>query len=431
MNELAMELNKALTGTNVYEMLSDYGKRMYVPNGIVLQSAEAKQKAKRYNATIGTALEGGVSMYMPSVKSLFSEELSPAEIFAYSPMGGNARLRELWAEEMREKNPTLRGKKTTLPVVCGGLTSALSLAFSLFADKGDSVVLPDLYWENYNLIIDEQREAKKVLFDMFTPGGDFNVEGLKNAVLSVKKDKVLVILNFPNNPTGYTPTQTEAKAICAALTDIAESGKKLVVFSDDAYFGLFFEDDVNRESLFATLCDASPNLLAIKCDGATKEEMAWGFRIAFLTYGFKGATEEALNALTKKTLGSVRGSFSNCSTPAQSILLRAMQSPTYVEEKKAGVKKIGERYKILKDTLSRYKDNAYLTPYPFNSGYFMSFHTACPAETLRQHLLNVYETGSICVGEHVLRLAFSSVDADKIESLVSTVYQAAEDVCKG
>ena len=34
-----------------------------------------------------------------------------------------------------------------------------------------------------------------------------------------------------------------------------------------------------------------------KCDAATKEEMVWGFRVAFVTYGSKGFTDEQYDAL--------------------------------------------------------------------------------------------------------------------------------------
>ena len=63
MHELAVRLNETLKDTCAYDLLSDYGLRMYVPKGIIVQSAEAKQKATKYNATIGVALENGTAMY--------------------------------------------------------------------------------------------------------------------------------------------------------------------------------------------------------------------------------------------------------------------------------------------------------------------------------------------------------------------------------
>lgn len=428
MDKLAVDLNENLMKTSVYSMLSDYGRRMYVPKGIIVQSAEAKKKATKYNATIGVALDHGTAMFIPGMKKQFADTMKPGEIFPYAPMGGVLALRQVWQDEMRLKNPLLKDKKISLPVVCCGLTNALSIVCSLFLDKGDEVVLPRMYWENYDLIIDEQRQAKKVFFDNFD-GEGFNLKGFENAIASTEGEKVLVILNFPNNPTGYTPTNSESDAIAAVLRKYADKGKKIIMVSDDAYYGLFFEKDVCTQSLFAKVCDASENLLAVKCDAATKEEMVWGFRVAFITYSFKGCDDASLDALVQKTMGAIRGSLSNCSMSGQNILLKGMQDPDYHADKKAGIEKVGERYHAMKKALEKYKDKSCLKALPFNSGYFMSFETKCKAEELRQLLLEKYGTGAIQLGEHLLRLAFSSVDIENIDGLVETVYTAAEELC--
>jgi hypothetical protein len=39
------------------------------------------------------------------------------------------------------------------------------------------------------------------------------------------------------------------------------------------------------------LCDAHPNILAVKLDGPTKEDYVWGFRVGFLTFGIRDATQ--------------------------------------------------------------------------------------------------------------------------------------------
>ena len=61
MNPIAQHLNQTIETGNphVLEMLSDIGKALFFPKGILSQSAEAKEKAHRLNATIGIAKEGG------------------------------------------------------------------------------------------------------------------------------------------------------------------------------------------------------------------------------------------------------------------------------------------------------------------------------------------------------------------------------------
>lgn len=426
MHELAKNLNGILKGTCAAELLSDYGRRMYVPKGILVQSAEAKAKANKYNATIGVALENGSVMYIPAMKEQFAPTMKASEIFPYAPMGGVPALRKIWKEDMLEKNPLLKDKSISLPIVTCGLTNALSIVCSLFLEIGGNVVLPDMYWENYNLILDEQREANKVMFPLFS-GNGFNTKGLEEAIASTT-GPVMVILNFPNNPTGYTPTPAEADEIVALLKRQAAKGRKIAIVTDDAYFGLFFDDEPFHQSLFAKLCDADENILAIKCDAATKECMVWGFRVAFITYGCKGMTDEQYDALMQKTMGAIRGSLSNCAMSSQQIIIKGMSDENYNRDKNVGVRKLGERYFKLKETLKKHEGEDFLKALPFNSGYFMSFWCKCNAEDLRQKLLNDYQTGIIRNDDHHVRIAFSSVDVEKIEDLIDTVYKAASEL---
>ncbi len=427
MNPLATELNEILKGSVVYEMLSDFGQRIYFPKGIISQSAEAKEKAHTYNATIGIATGKGKALFIPSIRANFATDIDSDELFPYSPTAGEPALRKEWLSAMVAKNPSMRGKLTSLPVVTAGLTHSLSIVASLFLDKGQSIIVPDMYWGNYNLIFGEQREAKLVNFPLFK-GEGLNLAGLSEAIDKIEGEVVSLILNFPNNPTGYTPTKAEADSLVKLLVAKAEAGRKLLIFTDDAYFGLFFEDDACRESLFSLLIDAHPNILTVKGDAATKEEMVWGFRVGFITFNSQGMDEEQYAALVQKVMGAIRGNVSSCSKATQSILLRSLKSGSYQAEKEEGIALIGERYRFLKESLSRYVDDPNLTPLPFNSGYFMAFECRGDAEALRVHLLDNYGVGTIAIRGKYLRLAFSSVDLDQIEDLLAIVYKGATEV---
>jgi hypothetical protein len=59
MNPLAKQVNDTIERENphVYNLLSKLGKKIYfIREGILSQSLEAKTRAKKYNATLGTAL---------------------------------------------------------------------------------------------------------------------------------------------------------------------------------------------------------------------------------------------------------------------------------------------------------------------------------------------------------------------------------------
>jgi len=214
------------------------------------------------------------------------------------------------------------------------------------------------------------------------------------------------------------------------LTAAAKAGNKLIVIFDDSYFGLAFENDIYTESLFAELSQCHENLLAIKVDGITKEEYAWGLRVGFITYGIKGGTKELYRALEDKTAGAVRGNISNSAHPSQSIFLTALKSGEHSTEKEVNKAKIRARYEKVKEVLGKHPEYAkYFAALPFNSGYFMCVKlNGMDAEKVWDTLLNKYSTGVICYGEKgLLRLAFASTPTPNTEKLVNNIYLACQD----
>ena len=424
---LAQQLNDVLNANNslAYSLLSQKGRGIYFPSkGILGQSAAAR--GKEINATIGTALEDDGS---PLTLGVLEEMVStPKSAFLYAPSYGNPNLRARWKEMQAQKNPGLAGKQFSNPVVSAALTHGLSVAAYLFADEGDEIIIPDMYWDNYDLLFDQGYGATFKTFNTFKEGG-FDVAALESALAEGAVGKKIVLLNFPNNPTGYTPTVSEADAIVRALVTAAEAGNQILVMIDDAYFGLVYDKGIATESIFAALADAHENILALKLDGATKEDYVWGFRVGFMTFAFKGATEEQLKALESKAAGTIRGTLSNVPNVSQNLLLAAYNSDDYAAQKQAKFNTLKKRYDKIVSILAAHPEYAdSYTPMPFNSGYFMCVKlNGVDAETVRNTLLDNYSTGVIVLSG-LVRLAFSSVPYDKLDRLFENLHQAVQEV---
>jgi len=426
----AQTLNDAITAANpsVYGMLSHKGKAIFFPKlGILSQSAEAA--GKKINATIGIALEdSGTPVVLGTLSSLLN--LKKAEGFAYAPSQGRPELRALWKEMMVKKSPSLTGKATSQPVATCALTHGLSMAGYLFVGDNDVIISPDRYWENYDLVFTNAYNGIIETFPTFTDNTGFNVAGLKNKLLGTPAGKKIVLLNFPNNPTGYTVTVEEAAAIKTVLVEAADAGNDIVVLVDDSYFGLVYEDGVLRESIFAQLADAHERILAVKFDGPTKEDYVWGFRVGFVTFGIKNGSAALYAALEAKLSGAIRGNISNASNLAQSLLLNTYNNQHYAIEKQEKYETLERRYRKIKELISAHPEyNEVFYALPYNSGYFMCIKIKSGnAEKVRQVLLSNYSTGVIAQND-ILRIAFSSTPYDLIDSLFDNCYQAARE-CK-
>jgi aspartate/methionine/tyrosine aminotransferase len=440
MNPLAKELNDRLAGSIVERLLSDLGLSMYFPKGIVAQSAEAKQRANRLNATIGMAYKDRAAYALPLLMDMLPS-LNSAEAVAYAPTAGNPDLRKRWKSLQIERNPGLKDIEYSDPVVVAGLTSGIFQMAELFVNPGDRVIIPDMFWGNYRLIISERRQGNIDTFPFFSDQGGFNLEGfadrLKKSAAESKKyggagGKIIILLNFPNNPTGYSPSVREAERIAEIIRERAEAGCDILTVHDDAYFGLFYDPDVYRQSLFAKCANLHKNVLALKIDGATKEEYAWGFRVGFMSFASRGLSHDDFQPLISKLMGSIRATVSNCPGISQSLILKMLEHPEYRAQKQQAEQELSARYHIVKAIL----ENAYqgadgatlrniLRPLPFNSGYFMAFAVnGMSAEDLRLALLDK-GVGSIAIGDAYLRVAFAAIDQDELEGLYAEIFTTA------
>lgn len=408
----------------VKEMLSAYGKRIFFSeSGVLAQTWEARQKAYAFNATLGEARSQGQTLYSKSLHQLI-EGLEPQEVYPYVPPAGLPLLREAWQEKMRRENPRMSQLSLSMPVVTSGLTHGLSLTAELFVDEGDPVVVHDMHWENYELIYEVHAGGRIASYPTFTKKQTFNIEGLEKTIMSQTRSKMLVILNFPNNPTGYMLTPEEAQSVAEALKRCAQAGKRLVVLVDDAYYGFWYADGILQESLFGYLAGLDENILALRLDGATKEAFAGGFRVGFLTYG--GKPLGVLNALEKKTAGAVRAYVSSAAHPSQTLLLKGLESQDFLKETAQNKECLVQRGRLVIKACQTGSSKGLWKPYPFRAGYFLSLEVAKDAFQVRRTLLEKYGVGVIAAAPQILRVAVPCLELEELQRLFELLDEAIE-----
>jgi len=435
LNPLAQQLNERLeqAAPPVLAMLSPLGRRLYFPKGILSQTAEARQKAKRFDATIGIATEKGGPMYLPSMHRHLAD-VAPADAYNYAPPAGRQTLRERWREKLVAENPSLHGKTWGMPIVTSALTHGLALVGDLFVGEGDRILLPDQLWGNYRLTY-EVRLGGEIATYPFYAGGGFNVAGLASALeeQAQGREKLVVLLNFPNNPTGYMPTPAEGRGIADALAAQAARGTKIVAVTDDAYFGLFYHlgPESMTESLFGLLAGRHPNLMAVKLDGATKELFVWGLRCGFVSFGpgDPASAETVCEVLDTKARGAIRGALSNSPMLSQTLVEKALETSSIADERKQKAEILRARAARVYEVVSRPVFRETFDPYPFNSGYFMCVRVkGVDAEKLRLHLLDRHQVGLISTSPTDIRVAFSCLELDQIEPLFETLDRAIREL---
>ncbi|MGP1513304.1 aminotransferase class I/II-fold pyridoxal phosphate-dependent enzyme [Gemella taiwanensis] len=404
---------------------SKLGENIILPQDVLIQSKETAAIPGAINATIGIATSNKKAMALPSINKVITE-INNSEYLPYSPTPGLPKMRELWKEKILADNPSINKDFLSLPMVTTGITQGIDIAANLFSESGDALLLPNLFWQNYAQIYTIKLGNKIYKYNQFDENNEFSITNFKETLYSIKEDKISLILNFPNNPTGYTPSDVELNSLVDIISTYAKENKnkQLIIVSDDAYFGLFFEKNHKTPTLSATYKLAeNENCLIIKLDGITKEYYSWGLRIGFITYYTKN--DELRQLLLEKTQGFLRSTTSSPSNLSQQIALRLLDNKKALEEKEINDKIIEERYNELKQAISVEQLDSLVRILPFNSGYFFTIKlpSNINAHEFRLKFLNEYKYGVYSMDDEHIRIAFSCLDKELIPELINKFKQ--------
>lgn len=408
---------------------SKLGENIILPQDVLIQSKETAAIPGAINATIGIATSNKKAMALPSINKVITE-INNSEYLPYSPTPGLPKMRELWKEKILADNPSINKDFLSLPMVTTGITQGIDIAANLFSESGDALLLPNLFWQNYAQIYTIKLGNKIYKYNQFDENNEFSITNFKETLYSIKEDKISLILNFPNNPTGYTPSDVELNSLVDIISTYAKENKnkQLIIVSDDAYFGLFFEKNHKTPTLSATYKLAeNENCLIIKLDGITKEYYSWGLRIGFITYYTKN--DELRQLLLEKTQGFLRSTTSSPSNLSQQIALRLLDNKKALEEKEINDKIIEERYNELKQAISVEQLDSLVRILPFNSGYFFTIKlpSNINAHEFRLKFLNEYKYGVYSMDDEHIRIAFSCLDKELIPELINKFKQCIKE----
>ncbi|MBT6564475.1 MAG: aminotransferase class I/II-fold pyridoxal phosphate-dependent enzyme [Candidatus Scalindua sp.] len=340
--------------------------------------------------------------------------------------GGNAKLPSLMT-----------------PIVTSGLTGALHTLSTLFIDPEETVVVPDKRWGVYDMTMSQLIGARLESVPLFNKGR-INVQGFAEALIKTaqKQHKMLLILNFPHNPTGYMPDPQNVQELNDALVTVVEkTGKELVIFLDDAYEGLVYDQNVCQWSLFSDLATLHPKILPVKIDGISKEFFFWGGRIGCITFPLMDhweKHEEIENELENKVGAIIRGTVSNSCRLVQGLMAKLLNEnrEQLLKERDHLIKVISERAHVLRKELETLTDPVVQAD-PFNAGLFALLNIqGMSASKFADHLLRQYGIGTVAFenkerGLNGIRITFGSVIKEDIPRVVDCIGKTIKDMSKG
>jgi len=448
--------------TPLYSVFSEVGKRVFLPQGIFYWSDRAKNEAELIG-TIGAAyahendfIDGASSEWVPcyleGIKEYF-KNLTINDLVPYPSIPGISNLREIWKAWIIEKSLITQNnhqrelKKLeeyiTLPIVTSGVTNGIFLACSLFLNPKEYIITPNKRWGNYDNIVEKYLGARIKPFEFFKDQ-KFNLESFSTVIDEVAKvqNKIIIILNFPNNPTGYVPSKEEAQNIVELLVTKQKSlNIPIVVLVDDAYEPYIYTEDGMDKSIFYNLQLLDEDIIPVKLDGATKELLLYGARIGFLTIGLKSSwtKNEGEFNLLKKEIDNILSGFDRIIISNSNHFYQALMIKLFKEQ---GIKSILEmrnkvhlllkkRYELMVSELKKI-NNQDISMDPSSGGFFIFLNlnpNKFKANDFTEFLLRNYKVGVIPIEkpqENVngIRIAFCSIDLDNIREFVKRIDEA-------
>jgi aspartate aminotransferase len=202
--------------------------------------------------------------------------------------------------------------------VCNGGKQVLMNAFLATLSPGDEVVIPVPFWASYAEMVKLAGGVPVFVHCPQNNGFKLRPEDLDSVITQRTK---MVMLNFPNNPTGAACSRAEMQA----LAEVLLRHEHVWVLTDDMYEHLVFDGFE-----FCTVAQVEPRLKdrTITVNGVSKTYAMTGWRL-----GYAGGPKAAIKAMV-----NMQGQVSSgVNTISQAAALAALEGPQELVKERAEV----------------------------------------------------------------------------------------------
>ncbi|MFX0212303.1 MAG: aminotransferase class I/II-fold pyridoxal phosphate-dependent enzyme, partial [Candidatus Hodarchaeota archaeon] len=287
-------------------------------------------------------------------------------------------------------------------------------------------------------------------FDLFDENYQFTFNQLKSKIteMTSSASRLIIYLNFPNNPGGHMPSIREIEKLQNILKDVSIP---TIILLDDAYEGYVYEDSGSNQknpiphSIFPYLLSLNENIVPVKIDGPSKRFCAYGTRLGMISLGFQSENDvitdselrkQGLNiseAFTKAARGHCSSAPRGIQEALSKILSDKDKYKSVLEEKKALKSLLEQRYRCLQREVHKQGSSSILKPLAINSGFFgfyfiKGISAKVLAEQLLENGLGVVPFENKKIGINGIRIAFCSILEKDIPEAVEIFWRVSHDM---
>lgn len=289
--------------------------------------------AKEYDDVIDFTL-GDPDLPTPKAICEAAAEAASSGFTHYAPNAGLSVLRELIANNV-SKETGIHYASNNVAVTIGA-TEAVYLSMMACINPGDEVIILAPYWVQYENIV-RLLGGKPVIIDTFKE--DFEPD-LGAIYQSITERTKVIIINSPNNPSGYIYKDSFIKELVELV-----AANNIRIFDDEAYHSLVYDDSYPSVTKYCRQDDV------VIINSLSKQFAMTGWRVGYVV-----ADEEFINEVVK-----FQQNIAVCvSTPNQYAAIEAIRNADKysVEIKDVFV----NRCKVLVNELSKVDKIKYQVP---------------------------------------------------------------------
>lgn len=368
----------------------------------------------KLNGTIGSLYdENGQLVALDSFFNHYKE--LPAKDYASYAAGfaGNPDFNEAMKQWVLEDKITECYISTVTTV---GGSGAVSITLSTMLDKGQTILLPRLAWESYELM-SQQNQFEIVTYDNFK-NDQFNVDDFlaKAKQIMTKQHRLLALINDPaHNPSGYSMSLTQWEEIINGLNELSSLGP-VCLLNDIAYIDYSYNLNSSRDymKLFNKI---NPNVAIVVAASLSKTATSYGLRLgSAITLSKDKAVLDEIELSFKKYC-RINWSNPNNSAMVNFTWLSNNNKQAFLNEKQSYIDILKKRSSLF---LSQAKESE-LPTYPYVEGFFITIK--CKDNDQRNQLFD------LCVKNHIyickvdcgLRVAICSIPTSKLDGLAPRI----------
>lgn len=249
-----------------------------------------------------------------------------------------------------------------------GGSGALSAALQTLVPEGSSVLIPDIGWSSYELML-TIRNLQPVKYRLFDDQLNFNLQGIKTLCQQIanSQQRLFIIINDPcHNPTGYSMTTEQWESLISFFNELP-SDYPIVILNDIAYIDYALNPKQARR-YFDSFNQINPNLLVLIACSLSKSLTVYGQRLGAIIA--LAANHHDLENVYTALSNHARGNWSNANNPTMVAFVQMLKQyqDQYMAEKQQTIDLLNQRSSLFINEASEVD----LPLYPYQEGFFIT-----------------------------------------------------------